>query len=101
MILLFKIHLNLTMKNELLNSRFKSNLIPDWRPETVSDHDFDFVKFFFRSFRRGQQVSADLADVLSPVAVVPTAVLPEVTNRKLFPETEKKQFQSHEINKIQ
>jgi hypothetical protein len=70
----------------LFHNRINANLIPDWRPETVSDHDFDFVKFFFGSFRRGQQVPADLADVLSPVAVVPTAVLPEVTNRKLFPE---------------
>ena len=62
-----------------------SNLIPDWRPQTVSDHDVDLVKLLLRRLRGRKKVSADLADVLRAVAVVPVAVLPEVTNGKLFP----------------
>ena len=62
-----------------------SNLIPDWWPQTVSDHDVDLVKLLLRRLRGRQKVSADLADVLRAVAVVPMAVFPEVTDRKLFP----------------
>ena len=83
---------------DALDAEALDHLVPDLRAKSVAVHDLDLVLPLLGGLGRGQEVPADLPDVLGAVALVVAAVLPEVAHAELLADDDGDAEHHHEAD---